>query len=407
MEVRPTTSALISPDSAFRDMLRQAVARSGHSIAVGYELAGSPAEMDAAAVAELQRINPELVFLDMNPDPSIAIRFAQFLTDSNPRRQFIAVGPTLQPELLMEAMRAGISEYLPRPITPEALSAALDRTTRKLNPPVITQEERTSGKLWVTFSVKGGSGATTVATNLAIRVRKLSGKKTLLLDLNLELGEAALFLGMQPQYTFVDVIQNLHRMDADLLTSYIEQHDSGVHLLAAPLDPGAMEALTGNSIAHLLGFLREHYDYIIVDTSRTLARVTPTALEQADEVLLVATADLPSIRNIKHALPLLERIAGKDKIRLIVNRYQVDDLIPLKEVQSTLGIAAYATLANDYEAVIRSINTGNPVALDGKSRFNSDVGALGARIAGAEFPQSGRKGPLGSLKNLFRRKGVE
>jgi pilus assembly protein CpaE len=239
---------------------------------------------------------------------------------------------------------------------------------------------------------------------LAIQVHQQFRKKTLLLDLNVDLGDAALFLGLQPRYTFVDVVHNLHRMDAELVSSYIEQHDSGINMLAAPLDPGAAETLTRENIYQLLGFLRQQYDHIIVDTAKSLTRITPAVLEQADEILLVATADLPTIRNIRHALPFLDRIAGKDKVRLIVNRHQPDGPISLQEVQSTLGIEAYATLANDFEAVMRSINSGKPVALDGKSKFNSDVGTLAARLSGTGAGESRRKGPLGSLKNLFRRK---
>jgi pilus assembly protein CpaE len=303
----------------------------------------------------------------------------------------------------MQAMRVGVTEYLPKPVSSEDLSAALDRTARKMGLS-LDGAAPVAGKLFVAFGVKGGSGTTTVATNLAIRLHQLTGKKTLLVDLNLDLGEVALFLGMQPRYTFVDLFRNLHRMDAELLTSYIEQHDSGVHLLASPQDPGMADAITADEVHRILGLLRQHYHYVVVDTSTSLAPITMAALEQADEALLIANADLPSLRNIKRVLPFLERMAGrpKDRIRLVVNRFQEDDLIPLKDVQSTLEIEAYSTLANDYESVIRSINSGKPVALDRKSKFNSDLGALSTLIVGAgAAAKDSRKGPFGSIKKLF------
>ena len=403
MEERNTPSALISTDPAFRSLLRQALIDSGRPITIGCEITEPLTQIDPGSVSELKRVNPELVFLDLEQDPSLGIQFAQFLAESNPRVQFISVGPVLQPELLMQAMRAGVTEYLPKPVSLEELSSALDRLARKLG---ISMDGavRVPGKLFVTFSVKGGSGTTTVATNLAIRLQQLTGKKTLLVDLNLELGEIALFLGMQPRYTFIDLIRNLHRVDADLLASYLEQHDSGVYLLAGPQDPGMAEGLSPAGIHQVLGFLRQHHDYVVVDTSKSFGHVTMAALEQADEVLLVTHADLPSLRNIKRTLPVLERLTGRssDKVRLVLNRYQPDDLIPLKDVQSTLGIEVYATLANDYEAVIRSINSGKPVALDRKSKFNSDLGALGERVAGVgAAAKNGRKGPLGSIKKLL------
>lgn len=405
MDERVIPGTLISTDPAFRGMVRQALAASGRGITLACEIAVPLTEMDSASLGELQRVDPEVIFLDLEPNPGVAIRFAHFLTESNPRRQFIAAGPVLPPELLLEAMRAGISEYLTEPVTLEALSAALDRVQRKLGVATNGSAARAPGKLLSTFSVKGGSGATTVATNLAIHLAQLTGKKTLLVDLNLELGEVALFLGMQPRFTFVDMIRNLHRMDAELLASYLDRHESGVHLLAGPLDPGAADATTVEGIHQILGFLRQHYDFVVVDTSRSFDRVTLAALQEADEVFLVTRADIPSLRNIKRTLPLLERTVGRleDKVRLVVNRYQPDDPISLEEVRRTLGMSVYATLANEYDVVIRSINSGKPVALDHKSKFNRELGALAVQVAGVAS-KNGRKGPLGSFRTLFRRK---
>ena len=402
-EQRDTISALISTDPAFRSVLRQALTGSGRPITIGCEITEPLAQMSPDSVSELKRIDPELVFLDLESDPNLGVQFAQFLAESNPRRQFIAVGPVLQPDLLMQAMRAGVTEYLPKPVSSDDLTGALDRTARKLG---LSSDGtvRAPGKLFVTFGVKGGSGTTTVATNLAIRLQQLSDKKTLLVDLNLELGEVALFLGMQPRFTFIDLIHNVHRVDAELLASYLERHDSGVHLLAGPQSPGMTAGIAADGVHQILGFLRQHYDYVVVDTSKSFNYITMAALEQADEVLLVTNADIPSLRNIKRALPVLERMTGRsgDRVRLVLNRYQVDDLIPLKDVQSTLGMDVYATLANDYEAVIRSINSGKPVALDRKSKFNGDLGVLSTQIAGGgAASKDARKGPFGSIRKLF------
>src|SRR5690606_11441020 len=125
-------------------------------------------------------------------------------------RRFLAVGPTLSPELLLEAMRAGITEYLPKPVTAEALAGALDRLERKLGGAAKDGPARQPGRVFAFFSPKGGSGSTTTATNVAIQLHRLTGKRTLLVDLDLELGEIALFLGVQPRFNFVDMIRNFH-----------------------------------------------------------------------------------------------------------------------------------------------------------------------------------------------------
>jgi Flp pilus assembly CpaE family ATPase len=131
-------------------------------------------------------------------------------------------------DLLLQAIRAGLAEFLVKPLSPEALSEALAR----LQPRMRLEHEDTTGSLARTvafFSAKGGSGASTAVTNLAIELHRITGKRTLLVDLDAELGEISLLLGTQPQFNFTDLIQNLHRMDANLLGSYIEQHSSGVH----------------------------------------------------------------------------------------------------------------------------------------------------------------------------------
>src|SRR5437667_12436393 len=129
-------------------------------------------------------------------------------------------------------MRAGISEYLPKPVTPEAPRTGSHRVMRKLGGTPSGGPQAT-GRLYALFSPKGGCGCTTAATNLAIVLHRLTGKKTLLVDLDLDLGETVLLLGVEPRFSLVDVVRNFHRMDAGLLESFVERHASGIHLLSA------------------------------------------------------------------------------------------------------------------------------------------------------------------------------
>src|SRR4029453_17855687 len=208
-------------------------------------------------------------------------------------------------DLSLAAMRAGVADYLHKPAQPDLLRGALGRIGQSMGSRAKqVEEERPDGQIFAFFSPKGGSGSTTVATNLAVVLRQLTGKKTLLVDLDLELGETALMLGMRPRFNFVDLVQNFHRMDADLLASFIERHDSGVDLLSAPYHPEKAEMGSGDLIRRILLFLRQHYDYVVVDTSKSFSQATLATFEQADQVFLVTTADLPSLRNIQRGLPM-------------------------------------------------------------------------------------------------------
>jgi pilus assembly protein CpaE len=201
------------------------------------------------------------------------------------------------------------------------------------------------------------------------------------------------------------MVQNFHRMDAELLASYIERHESGVHLLSAPYQPEKAEVVTGDEIRRILQFLRKHYDYVVVDTSKSFSPATLASLEQADLAFVVTNVDLASLRNLQRGLPLLKRMLsrGESHIRLVVNRYHPENDITLDDVQRTLGIPVFRTLSNDYEGVSRSISTGKPIVLNGNSKFSRDVKALGVEVTGirGKGDRGGRlralSAPLGRL----------
>jgi pilus assembly protein CpaE len=293
-------------------------------------------------------------------------------------------------------MRGGITEFLPKPVTPEEVREAVHRVIPN-NAAAGASQGTTLGEIYAFFGAKGGSGATTLATNLAIVLHRLTKKKTLLVDLDVELGEASLLLGIQPRFNFVDLIQNFHRVDAGLLASYIERHDSGVHLLSAPFHPDRAQVVSAEQIRRILQYLKQHYEYIVIDVSKSFTPVTMAAFEQADRIFLTTTVDLPSLRNVQRALPLMQRVVhGKDRINLLLNRFEKGGEVTTKEVERSLGLPVYATLSNDYEAVIRSVNTGKPVVLNGTSAYSQDLNKLGSLITGIQ-PE---RAPSGAFQRL-------
>lgn len=395
-------TALVSTDEDFRTLVREVLNGADRAMTIESEITVPVTEIGGERLKELRAVDPELVVLDLGDHPTSAIKFAQFLEEAKPSLTVIAAGPELSEKMLRAAMRAGIADYLPKPVAPEELGKALQRVERRLRADG-NGGDRQPGELIAVFSAKGGSGSTTVATNMAIEIHRLTGKRTLLVDFDFELGEIALYLDVEPNFTFVDMVNNFHRMDADLLASYIQHHDSGIHLLSAPYQPKKAEPVTGEQIGKILRFLRRHYEYVIVDTSKSLAARTLAVFEQADKVFLVTNADLPSLRNLKRCLPLLHEIvdAGDESIRLVLNRYESGDMISVTEVESALGVEVYRTLRNDYEALSRSINTGRPAVLDGSSDYARDVQALSAAVAGLRHEEE-ESGPLTGFLRMLR-----
>jgi pilus assembly protein CpaE len=376
-------AVLISKDDHLREIVFDSIANGELPITIGLDIIPPPRPLDAEHLERLRSYEPHVVILDMGDDPERDIRTAGAIASGVPRTALVGLGPELDASRLLDAMRAGVVEYVPGPVELANISDALERVMRKSGWGR-SLEGRRNGKLLAFFSPKGGSGSTTVVTNVGIELHRLTGKKTLLVDLDLELGEIASLLGVRPRFHFVDLVRNIHRMDADLLSSYIEGHKSGVQVLSAPFEPDLGEQVGGEDIARALGLLRSHYDYVLVDMSKSLGAPARAALQIADQIFLVTNLDVPSLRNLKRCLPILDGVTAGDatRLRLVVNRFNGKSLVNLKDIEETLGIDVYWTLTNDFETVITSISAGQPLVLQGSSRYAKQLKALARDIAG-------------------------
>ena len=395
-------AAIFSVDPTLSSELARILAGQD-SVSLGMEVGVPFTDIEARHLDQLELLNPELAFLDLENNPSIGLRFAQFLIESNPNRKLIGFGPDLSPQLLLSAMQAGISEYLPKPVEDTAVEEALARVVRKMGKKA-PEGSKSPGHLSVIFSPKGGSGSTTLATNLAVELHRLTRKRTLLVDLDLELGETALTLGIEPKFSVADLLRNFHRVDSDLLASYIDRHDSGLDILAAPYEPADPQTAEAEKIRQIIDFLRQPYDYVVVDAPKTFNAATVAAIQQADDVYVVATPDLASIRNAARCLPMLRELrrnGDEDSLKLLVNRYDARDIIPDGEIEKALGIPVHWTFANDYRAVIQALNAGRPVVDDVRSALSKDIRGLAGAIGEVEVgKRSSRFGflPFGSAR---------
>ncbi|HEX9893925.1 MAG TPA: AAA family ATPase [Gemmatimonadales bacterium] len=391
---------LLTTDPGLRDTIQAYSRANPGSLALTLELSLGLAEFSGAQFQAVRQAAPAVVLLDVDQEPELGINLAHDLSLASDDLVLVAIGRELSSELLLRAMRAGVAEYLVKPVTPAGLSDALDRLRPRLSPAL--ESSGSLGRCYAFFSAKGGSGASTAATNVAVELQRITGRRTLLIDLDAELGEISLLLGVQPKFNFVDLVQNFHRMDANLLGSYIEQHPSGVHLLSAPFHPDRASTVSEDQVRQIVMYLKGQYDYVIVDTSKTFSPVTLAAFEQADEVFLIATVDLPSLRNIQRTLPLLERMMpeGKKQLHLVINRYNPNNEITTRDVERSLSLPVFGTLANDYETLIRSVNAGRPAVLSSpRSPYVRDVRQLASRLAGVQVEATSPSG----LFKVFRR----
>lgn len=394
-------TVVISANRSFREAVSRLLKDFPDMLEVVADITAATGRMDGEALELLHESDPELVIADFADDPVSSLRYVRLLSDARPSRAFLGAGPELPPNLLLEAMRAGVSEYLPMPVEPRDLEEALRRTAKKLGRgPAATSGH--GGRIIAFVGAKGGTGATTTAVNAAVHARKVTGRRTLLLDLDLELGSAGVLMGVSPRYSILDLVDNLHRLDESLLESLITEHSSGLHVLPAPAASTEHDAIDPDQIRTVLRLIRHHYDLLVIDIGRPTSALARTALDQVDDVYLVLNADLPSLRNAKRLLPGLgfDGDAQEKRVRLILNRVPDEGEITSSDVRAALKLPVAFSLRADDAYVLRSINVGEPVVLNGsRSRYCGDVKELGLAIARTVDPDATEK-ETGFLKRL-------
>jgi pilus assembly protein CpaE len=220
-------------------------------------------------------------------------------------------------------------------------------------------EANAHGRVVTIFSTKGGTGRSTVATNLAVLQAK-AGTSTLLLDASRRFGDCASLLRLRPDHTLSDLI-GVASLDETIMEAVATRHESGLSLFAAPLDPLEGSALSADLLAAVIKRLRELYQLVIVDTNSSLDDLTTAALTAADLAIMVTSLDLPAIKDAKLCLSVLDRVGvAPERVRVVLNRANSDVGFPPDEVSKALGHPVAAGLPSDV-AVPRSINDGVPV----------------------------------------------
>ncbi len=304
---------------------------------------------------------PDLVLVEMDGENTIPA-WLEKLPQDLPKTPVLLCSHNREPEFLIKAMQVGIREFLPLPMTLVDLEAAVNRVW--LSHRRHQMAEKTDGQVIVVTGHKGGSGSTTVAVSLAIALAEQNTDNLALVDLGRPFPDVGNFLDADPNYTILDLAQNLAELDQSFLQRIMQPHGTNLFVLHGIQDFREQESIELEALGKIFKLLRSLYRYVIVDLSHWLDEFFLQVVMEADLVLMLTGLTVPDLRNLKRLWPsLLEWYPERRKIKLVVNRFDRANGLQLKDLEQLLQQNVFATLASDNMAMIETLNRGTPLGL--------------------------------------------
>jgi pilus assembly protein CpaE len=317
---------------------------------------------------------PAVLVLDVRPHHQLA-PWVNEVQKKQPGLAIVVIVSTLDARFILEAMRAGIKECLPEPITPQAL----DEAVRRL---VVGEHRERAGQVVAFVGAKGGVGTTTLAVNTAAALAKTAGSPPLLIDLHVARGDAALLMGAEPRFSVLDAFENLHKVDESFLAGLTEKTQCGAQVLASTARPVNV-ATSPTATRTLLELAARRYRITVLDVPRTDPAMLE-ALDPATVIAVVTSQELSAVRGAAAIVATLRQRYGSQRLRVVVNRYDKNGPVSAKDIAKVVGEPVACQIPSDYRVAAEAINVGRPiVSEDGRL-------AKALRTAAAELVSVGK-----------------
>jgi len=346
---------------------------------------------DLVTLAHAAARQPDVVVVDLRGGQALPPAVAM-LKRQHPVTPVLLVCSSLEPAIVLEAMRAGVNECVAEPLQAAEIETAVTRLLAHKLPVA-------AGQVFAFIGAKGGVGTTTVAVNVATELSRSAPERTLLVDLHLAHGDAAVFLGVEPRFSVVDALDNIHRFDDAFFKGLVVPSPGGPHLLASS-DKQLAQTSSVQRVRSLVEFATSLYRYIVLDVPRSDAAALD-ALDQASRIVVVANQELATVRNASRIAASLRQRYGSDRVTVIVNRVDTHAEIGRDDVEKVVGSRVVHSVPSDYRMALRALNKGRPLALDNHNKLAASFRELAHDLAGVQptrpaAPESG--GLFGLLK---------
>ncbi|MFK8114573.1 MAG: AAA family ATPase [Rubripirellula sp.] len=331
----------------------------------------------------IEQAAPDVGVVALDSEPEQAIALIQKLASQAPDTAILAASTETDGQMILSAIRAGAREFLTLPLAHADLDEALQRVSQQKFG--TSEGGGRSCEVIAVSGATGGVGTTSTAVNLGCVLASDPHNSVALLDLDLALGDADVFLDSIPDYTLADVVQNVSRLDIQLLKRSLTKHSSGLYLLPRPVELQDTLSITDDSIRKVIGLLKASFTHLIIDLSKTYSAIDMAAVESADRLLLVTQLDLPCLRNVVRLMMSFEEIEGlQNKVEIVVNRAGLDaGQISLKKAKETLGRDVFALLPNDYRTMVEVRNNGVPLIVQApKAAITQAIRDLAVKLSG-------------------------
>jgi pilus assembly protein CpaE len=361
-------------------------------------MTASPAPgSELSVLAQPSSKQPDVLVLDLREQTHLPTALP-VLKRTHPTTAVILVASRMDPALLLEAMRAGVTEVVAT-TTQEDLQAAIARVM------ALRPAATLGGRAFAFLGAKGGVGTTTVAVNVATALAKIEPKSTLLIDLHVANGDAAVYLGAEPRFSIVDALENTHRLDESFFKTVVMKTQAGVDLLASS-DRVMLTPVDVRRIRTILEFAERHYRYIVIDVPRSDAAVLD-ALETVAKIVIVANQELATVRSASRIAAAMRQRYGKDKLCVVLSRVDRLAEIGQDDVERAVGASVKHTFPSDYRRALQALNKGMPITIENHNELAGSFVDFARSLAGIERAPKEKQGSRFSLFGGRKASGQE